>query len=364
MIRFRQVVLVCVLSCVALLAWRNAYADDPQPHFSLEPGLVVVMAAHFNGMDFEVYRTLAAIDADIITYKLHRTVPKGATNGDLETLDLTYMTRRVDLETANRLLGFIHGEDPQLMPGSTGTQASSSLLAQLKSGAETPIIFGMAAGPLGSWGARKYYRGNMQRVSEEPVPVSVILNGARVGLATIHVRGRLSVGNDFGDAEFWFFDQSDYAIALRWTFKDSVIQVVRIDTPTVTAAADANRVATALASPACRAELHGIYFDVASADLLPASETALTVVADLLKSNPEWTIVVEGHTDNTGADVDNQTLSERRAAAVRAALVDRFAVGAERLTASGFGETRPLETNETIEGRARNRRVELSRTCP
>ena len=76
-----------------------------------------------------------------------------------------------------------------------------------------------------------------------------------------------------------------------------------------------------------------------------------------------WRIAIEGHTDNVGTDAYNQDLSTRRAAAVKSALVTDFTVAASRLTTAGFGEGRPRETNETIAGRARNRRVELVRDC-
>jgi outer membrane protein OmpA-like peptidoglycan-associated protein len=77
----------------------------------------------------------------------------------------------------------------------------------------------------------------------------------------------------------------------------------------------------------------------------------------------DWRITIEGHTDNVGTDAYNQDLSTRRAAAVKDALVRDFKVPAGRLTTAGFGESRPRETNDTIAGRARNRRVELVRDC-
>jgi OOP family OmpA-OmpF porin len=86
-------------------------------------------------------------------------------------------------------------------------------------------------------------------------------------------------------------------------------------------------------------------------------------VGDLLKARPDWLITIEGHTDNIGIPASNLTLSQRRAEAVRAALVETYQTPADHLTAIGFGQTQPVETNATIEGRARNRRVELSRKC-
>jgi outer membrane protein OmpA-like peptidoglycan-associated protein len=113
----------------------------------------------------------------------------------------------------------------------------------------------------------------------------------------------------------------------------------------------------------CRAEVHGIYFSFASAKLVPESDAALEEIAHLLAANPTWVVTIEGHTDSIGTHTSNLDLSKRRAAAVRDALVARFGVPPGRLLDAGFGDSSPIESNTTIEGRARNRRVELSRKC-
>lgn len=86
----------------------------------------------------------------------------------------------------------------------------------------------------------------------------------------------------------------------------------------------------------------------------------LHTIADVMKKNPEWSLTVEGHTDNIGGAAANQDLSARRAAAVRAALIP-LGVAETRLVTSGFGSSVPRDTNATLAGRARNRRVELTR---
>ena len=122
--------------------------------------------------------------------------------------------------------------------------------------------------------------------------------------------------------------------------------------------------ASQLASKSCHVELHGIYFNSGSAVLLEESEPMLKQVAGVVKASPEATLTIEGHTDNLGSGEYNQKLSEQRAAAVRDALVNRYGIAPGRLSAKGYGLTRPVETNATFEGRARNRRVELARPCP
>jgi OOP family OmpA-OmpF porin len=81
-------------------------------------------------------------------------------------------------------------------------------------------------------------------------------------------------------------------------------------------------------------------------------------VADLLRQNPSATIVVEGHTDSTGVPADNLLLSRQRAAAVKNALVAR-GVSPDRITTKGYGQDRPIASNDTEQGRARNRRTEI-----
>jgi outer membrane protein OmpA-like peptidoglycan-associated protein len=79
------------------------------------------------------------------------------------------------------------------------------------------------------------------------------------------------------------------------------------------------------------------------------------------QKHPDWKLSVSGHTDSIGNDKANLALSQRRAAAVKDALVTRYKIDAIRLVTGGYGAARPIATNETLEGRARNRRVELQR---
>ena len=113
----------------------------------------------------------------------------------------------------------------------------------------------------------------------------------------------------------------------------------------------------------CRARVPGIYFEFDSDVLNPASAPALKNVAGLLQQHQDWNVEIEGHTDNVGGPRYNQDLSERRAASVKRALVSDYSIAPTRLTPRGFGLNRPIESNDTVEGRAMNRRVELVRPC-
>ena len=110
-----------------------------------------------------------------------------------------------------------------------------------------------------------------------------------------------------------------------------------------------------------RIEIFDIFFAVDSDEIRQESEPRLRDIADVLKRHPEWKLTVEGHTDSLAADDYNVKLSQRRAASVKNALVSRYGIVASRLNPEGFGESRPRAPNDTMTGRARNRRVELVR---
>lgn len=105
--------------------------------------------------------------------------------------------------------------------------------------------------------------------------------------------------------------------------------------------------------------LRNIFFNTASYELLPTSNAELEKLGKLLKDNPTLKIELGGHTDNVGADAANMTLSDQRAQAVRDHLIAQ-GIDATRITAKGYGETKPTATNDTEEGRAQNRRTEVT----
>lgn len=106
---------------------------------------------------------------------------------------------------------------------------------------------------------------------------------------------------------------------------------------------------------------HGILFDSGSDRIKAESMKTLTDIGGMLTEDPALRLSIEGHTDADGADADNQSLSQRRAAAVRVYLVENFKVDGARLEAKGFGETKPIDVNTSPEGKANNRRVELAK---
>jgi hypothetical protein len=101
------------------------------------------------------------------------------------------------------------------------------------------------------------------------------------------------------------------------------------------------------------------WFASGKSTLQKRSHKQLDQVANVIKTHPDMTVTIEGHTDSVGSDARNMKLSQARAEAVRAYLVKR-GIDGSRLTAVGFGETRPVADNKTKAGRAANRRVEFT----
>lgn len=106
-------------------------------------------------------------------------------------------------------------------------------------------------------------------------------------------------------------------------------------------------------------ESSGVYFDTEKYNINAKSQETLNKLAGIFKEYPQTNILVEGHTDNTGSDSYNLTLSKNRAQAVTGYLVDA-GIDRGRFTTKWYGESQPKYDNGTVEGRAKNRRVELA----
>lgn len=158
-------------------------------------------------------------------------------------------------------------------------------------------------------------------------------------------------------------DAGDVYVAL-WVYDSSfdiktflaVIEVKPMQTGMVTVSA------ATLASDISRtghASVYGIYFDTGKADVKPESDATLKEIAKLLQQNPQLKLYVVGHTDTQGNFDSNMDLSKKRADAVLSALTTKYGASAVKLRAAGDGPTAPVASNDSEDGRAKNRRVEL-----
>jgi hypothetical protein len=208
-------------------------------------------------------------------------------------------------------------------------------------------------------------QGSQELVGAGPESLTVVIDGRPRTVPALHTRGRFTRVSPMLDveAENWYLDDPEFAWVLR------IEQLiggkpyhVRLGTVATSPPDGAKQLDAALAK-GCRAEMYGIYFAYNSAAVTPVSEPTLAQVAAVLEQHADWTLTIEGHTDSTGGAKYNQELSARRAAAVKRRLVEKYGVAPARLGTTGVGLARPLAPNATLEGRARNRRVELVRPC-
>jgi outer membrane protein OmpA-like peptidoglycan-associated protein len=103
-----------------------------------------------------------------------------------------------------------------------------------------------------------------------------------------------------------------------------------------------------------------INFETGKSDIKPESQPIIDQLSEMLKQNPALKISIEGHTDNVGGDITNKPLSESRAKSVMNALISK-GIEVSRLKSKGWGQSKPIADNNTEEGRAKNRRVEISK---
>ncbi|HEV2231896.1 MAG TPA: OmpA family protein [Terriglobia bacterium] len=243
---------------------------------------------------------------------------------------------------------------PQTILGATMFSMSRATFEDLKAGRPALLDYfetqKVGEGRYRHW--VEYGNGQLSRVEPQDVPYSIIVNGERKDLPAIHVKGKLGTH----DTEAFVLDDpaNPITLSLRMPTYNFYLNYLKITFPV------AKGIQQQIAKSGCAA-VYGIYFNFDSAAVRPESGPALKEVAEAIKSNPDWKLKIEGHTDNVGGDAYNLNLSNQRAAAVRQALVAHYQIDPGRVTSQGFGASRPKAPNTTPEGRALNRRVEVCR---
>jgi len=336
-------------------------------------GLTVVTAIQEARGDYEAIEHVDARAADgSLTITVSGQVPNRLT-GKTEDVVVVRAVRAADLASARSYKYVFYTQDETEIPGTTAIGTSAAVVNDVRSmghaavgvNGEGPGIAGLLNGVLSmmsdstsktlSLGDKA--SGVVTVAEPRPVPFPVMLNGHRITLQTWHLRGHLDTGDEPVDIDWNVLDDPANPLTLRYTIGRSKLEVVRIELP----ATDNGMVMERELLADRRSVLYGIYFDFNSATIRPQSEPVLHEIVEVMQREPAWSLRIEGHTDSVGGDATgNKLLSARRAEAVKAALVQR-GITANRLDTAGFGSAVPRETNATLQGRARNRRVELTR---
>lgn len=359
--------LLLIAPLVPTLAPASAPAaapSSPAPRIPLCLGLRVVTAIAQPVGDYESVKTVNGTDAEGITVQVSGEIPQ---NGAVERIRVVRRVSWKDLGDATFYHRVFYNRAALSIPGSTGLGTSRAVLRALRTTGHAEL--GLVDDTYATSTADSTVHPNIydyrttatiERVGSTPVMVPVLVNGARVELPAIAARG------DYIDekAELLFLDDDDNPLTLRYRIGGDALDVVQIrfDCSPVASAGPTvqNRIEQALLATG-RADVYSIFFAFNSADLRQESDSTLHEIDEVLRRHPDWKLAINGHTDNVGGDAYNLGLSERRAAAVKSALVARFGAAPARLTTAGYGERQPKATNTTLEGRAENRRVELVR---
>jgi outer membrane protein OmpA-like peptidoglycan-associated protein len=325
------------------------------PVIALGDGLTLVAAVTEELGDYESVARVSSSSADRVRVSYSATVPLDGKPSE-QRGERTVLTN--DLASARVYrVKWLAGRS-ELARGTTALGISTTVFDELKSAGRSECSLAsidFAGALLGVTGlGSPEYEGVLERIDPSPVPVAVVLDGVRTWLPALRANGTFEGLSGDVAAEFWFLDNRDNPLTLRAVIGQAQKVVVRIDRPLT-------REALALDSGEA-IDLPGVYFEFASATLRPESAPAIAQLADILDRHPDWRLRFGGHTDNIGSADANLKLSRARAAAVRDAIVSAGSGKlADRLEADGFGATHPRESNDTPEGRARNRRVEASR---
>lgn len=328
-----------VLAAAAVLG--AAAAAGPAVKIPLVKDLTITTAVSERQGDYEAATTVASIDADGTVHLAIAAEVPDADGGPPRSVQVTRTVQAEDLRTGREYRYLFSSGGQEVYLGATALGPSAAVLTDLGAKQEASIKLDGEAGGLpgllgGMMGAMRgapaesdgYLTadGVVKLVEPRPVPYAVIVNNAVRALPAWHVRGRFGEGAHPAEVDWYILADAQNPLSLRYAFGKDRREVVRIGFP----AADETRVIEDELAKKKRSVLYGIYFDFNRASLKPQSEPVLRTIAQVMTKNPDWTLLVEGHTDNIGGDAKNQELSARRADAVKAALVER-GVAANRL---------------------------------
>jgi outer membrane protein OmpA-like peptidoglycan-associated protein len=364
---------------IILPDWKPVTSAKSPVDIPLVSGLIITGVITGKYGDLESIRSVTEVTPKTVTMVLSGDVivkvpPPGTSDPPVtKRASGTRIIDVPDIASSHHLLHIFAIGKTEHFPGSTGLTASTEVLSQLRAGQTAPFDFqndvvdmltqSLTGHPTVSealiyWNGHSMYKCPLQRVEPTDLAIPVLVNDVRVELPAIHAKCDLSKEEQ---AHFYILDQPSNPIILATQVGpfEARSQMIKITFP-LPGALPSSSMEKDLAAKK-PVEIYGIYFDFDSDQIKPESEAVLKQIAAIMQRNSDWKLSVGGHTDNVGDANFNLGLSQRRAAAVKNALVTRYKISPDRLVTNGYGASQPIETNKTMEGRARNRRVELQR---
>ncbi len=381
------------------------------PTIPLCPGLQIVTAISQANGDYESIKTVESVNdtSVLIKYSSEQLVTDflAADFGKVRKIKLTRSVSRADLRAATLYQQRFLTDMPTSVPETTAIGTSTAVLRALKSQGRSE--FAISSAYSGEFPADRAQSpnlydfmspGELTRISEKSPTLSVLINDQLVAVPVVRATGEFAAEA----AEFVFLDDESNPLTLKFrvgidaeppmnkemielceTMQSAAPEMSKAlcgrtsggDRETLTVVKISHRCALA-ATPSQpppsepsqleveltqtgQATIYDIHFSFNSDLIRPESASRLAEIAAVLRKHPEWVIAVNGHTDAVGGASYNLELSKRRAAAVKTALVKQHGIPASHLVTEGLGASQPRDTNETLLGRARNRRVELIR---
>lgn len=344
---------------------------EPEAVVPLVPGLTITTAIAEPDGDYESQKRLDSVD-EAGWRMLYVANVRGA-GGRPATVSSERIVHEEDLALARAYRNYFESDVEEDYPGTTALGASTLVLKELQDigtsrfalvaedaflkraladARDLPDRSVLALASAITASAGQSFKGELKRDRVETQ--TVLVNGSARSLPVLVASGVFTAKNgDRMQAELVLLNDVNNPIALQWRIGATALRVVRIDYPQQKQPLAERLKATK------RVALPGLYFDFGSATLRPESLAALPAIAEAVRANPAG-LVLEGHTDNVGAAQQNQALSLARAQSVWSALRAYDPTIGPEPKIVGYGDSRPRASNDSLEGRAQNRRVELA----
>jgi len=316
------------------------YAGPFVPH----RGMQITTTFHNDlGRDADSITTVVGVTSDLVS--LNYTSSRGIfTRRDV---------RIADRQSANAYVLGYAPRMPNMIPGSTSLGLSGSVLERLRAMGSVPITL---------IHSEKLEQIECQlRAIAVDVKAPVIIEDRVADIPVVEAEISCGVGTRRGDGKLIIANDVNNPVVIESTLRFSWERTARTERVTrVVAGLGMHRDMEQSLETLGTYDVYGLHFDFDRAALRPDTAQLVREISIMLQANPNWVIQIAGHTDSIGGDAYNKRLSTERANAVRQALI-RYGIPEQRLQAIGYGQSRPKAGNDTLAGRAINRRVEFRR---